>query len=72
MADFVLNELYLDIYLEQTDDWYYGVDENFFSTLNSNTFLNVPGGFTKDCLANNYQVSSITRYYLNKAKKILF
>ncbi|KAI1728348.1 core-2/I-Branching enzyme domain-containing protein [Ditylenchus destructor] len=62
-VQFVLEELRLDTFIDRLEKSKYGMDEVFFSTLNTN-LLDFPGGFTTECLKKGRQINSLGRYTL--------
>jgi len=48
-VEFISNQLNLTVLIDQLEKGKYGMDEAFFSTLNSN-LPDLPGGFTTQCL----------------------
>lgn len=59
-ASFVCNELNLETYISRLEESKYGMDEVFFSSLNSN-LPDFPGGFTYKCLLKKKITQNIGR-----------
>lgn len=60
--NFLIDKLNLNYFIDLLEQSNYGMDEVFFSTLNSNLF-DFPGGFTTECLINkNYSFYNVGRY----------
>ena len=63
MADLLVGQLDLGLYihqLETTSPNGHGMDELFFSTLNVNPILRIPGGFTRACVDRGHRTYGIT------------
>jgi len=60
-VDWLLDDLDVSGFITQLERVYYGIDENFLSTLNANDLLDAPGGFTRACLYRGVPVGSVSR-----------
>lgn len=63
-VDFVLNRLNTDIFIDRLETAKYGMDEIFFSTLNSN-LEDMPGGYTTHCLKKENRLTRNIGRYVN-------
>lgn len=60
-VEFVLDELNVTKFIEKLEERQFGVDELFWGTLNADNALQLPGGFTRNCLVNDTKVFMATR-----------
>jgi hypothetical protein len=61
-VNFMMEELNLNRLLDAFEWNAHGVDEQLMGTLNSNDAIDLPGGFTLQCLRRGYEVSSLMRF----------
>uniref|UniRef100_A0A7E4VH78 Ubiquitinyl hydrolase 1 n=1 Tax=Panagrellus redivivus TaxID=6233 RepID=A0A7E4VH78_PANRE len=59
--DYIVDVLNTSTLIENLEKVSYGMDENFFATLNGNEGIDLPGGFSTLCLDNGVHTQSITR-----------
>uniref|UniRef100_A0AC34QT13 Uncharacterized protein n=1 Tax=Panagrolaimus sp. JU765 TaxID=591449 RepID=A0AC34QT13_9BILA len=60
-VDFVFDELNVELFIRQLERKGFGVDELFWATLNVDETINLPGGFTRQCLEQNFSSKTSTR-----------
>uniref|UniRef100_A0AC34GYC6 Nucleotide-diphospho-sugar transferase domain-containing protein n=1 Tax=Panagrolaimus sp. ES5 TaxID=591445 RepID=A0AC34GYC6_9BILA len=60
-VDFVLDELNVFKFIEKIEEKKFGVDELFWGTLNADEALQLPGGYTQNCIVNDTKVFMATR-----------
>uniref|UniRef100_A0A7E4VKH2 Glycosyltransferase family 92 protein n=1 Tax=Panagrellus redivivus TaxID=6233 RepID=A0A7E4VKH2_PANRE len=63
-VDYIQTELDLTKFIKRLESNPYGFDEGFFGTLNNNPTLNLPGGYTHECLEKNIEYEALTRLTL--------
>ena len=62
MVDFIFDELNLTITIHHFNKQGYGIDEYFWSSLQSTDAIGIPGGFTHKCLDEGVKSVSMARY----------
>lgn len=60
-VDYMLDEMNLDTLMDALEWDVHGVDEQLIGTLNSNDAVEMPNGFTLQCLKKGYEAESLMR-----------
>lgn len=63
-VDYMFDELNLGTLMDALEWDVHGVDEQLMGSLNSNDAIDLPNGFTLQCLKKGYETGSLMRYVI--------